>query len=103
MPTALFTFGLFAEALHWIIASFFIWVLFHYLFDFVATFRSDTLPERLVAKANTYIWLTDPLCLTQKDFKDCQGIVVTVLGIEVDTSSFTARPPRDKLEKAILA
>ncbi len=37
------------------------------------------------------------------DSKDCQGEVVTVFRIEVDTSSFTARLPRDKLEKAILA
>ncbi len=29
--------------------------------------------------------------------------MVTVFGIEVDTSSFTAQLPRDKLEKAILA
>ncbi len=36
------------------------------------------------------------------DSKDCQGTVVTVFGIEVDLSSFTARLPRDKLEKAIL-
>ncbi len=56
----------------------------------MAIFRSDTLPERLVAKVKAYIWLPDILGLTQNDSKDCQGIVVTVVGIEVDTPSFTA-------------
>ncbi len=96
-------FNLFAEALHWIIECFLRWLLCHYLDYFVAIFRSDTWPERLVAEANDYIWLTDLLGLPQNDSKDCQGTVVTVFGIEVDTSSFTTRLPRDKLEKAILA
>ena len=96
-------FNLFAEALHWIIASFLRWLLCHYLDDFVAIFRSDTSPERLVAEDNTYIWLTDLLGFPRNDSKDCQGIVVTVFGIEVDTCSFTAQLPRDKLEKTILA
>ncbi len=56
-----------------------------------------------MAEANAYIWLTDRLCLPRNDSKDCQGIMVTVFGIEVYTSSFTARLLRDKLEKAILA
>ena len=69
----------------------------------MAIFRSDTSPERSVAEANAYIWLTDLLGLLRNNSKDCQGTVVTVFGIEVDTPSFTARLPRDKLEKAILA
>ncbi len=103
MATALFIFNLFAEALYWIIASFLRWVLCHYLDNFVAIFRSDTSPKRLVAEANAYIWLTDLLGLPRNDSKDCQGTVVTVFGIGLDTPSFTARIPRDKLEKAILA
>ncbi len=55
LATALFIFSLFAKALHWIIAFFLRFVLFHYLDDFVAIFRSDTSPERLVAEANAYI------------------------------------------------
>ncbi len=78
-------------------------MLCHYLDDFVAIFRSYTSPERLVAEANAYIWLTDLLGHLRNDSKDCQGTVVTVFGIEVDTPSFTIRLPRDKLEKAILA
>ncbi len=103
LATALFIFNLFAEALHWIIASFLRWVLCHYLDSFVAIFRSDTSPERLVAEANAYIWFTDLLGLPRNDSKDCQSTMVTVFGIEVETSSFTARLPGNKLEKAILA
>ncbi len=55
LAIALFIFNLFAEAPHWIIASFLRWVLCHYLDNFVAIFRSDTSSERLVAEANTYI------------------------------------------------
>ncbi len=103
MATAPFIFNLFAEAIHWIIAYFLRWVLCHYLDDFVAIFRSYTLLEKWVAEANAYIWLTDLLSIPRNDSKDCQGIVVTVFGIEVDTPSFMTRSPRDKLEKAILA
>ncbi len=52
LATALFIFNLFVEALHWIIASYLRWVLFHYLDDFVAIFKADGLPERLEHKAN---------------------------------------------------
>ena len=103
LATAPFIFNLFAEALHWIIASFLRWLLCHYLDNFVAIFRSDTSPERLLAEANAYIWLTDLLGLPRNNSEDCQITVVTVFGIEVDTSSFTSRLPWDKLEKAILA
>ncbi len=103
LTTALFIFNLFAKVLHWIIASFLRWVLCHYLDNFLAIFRSDTSPERLVTEANAYIWLTDLLGLPQNDYKDYQGKVVTVFGMEVDTPSFTVQLPRDKLEKAILA
>ncbi len=55
-----------------------------------------------MAEANAYIWLTDLLGFPRNDSKDCQETVVTVFGIEVDTSSFMARLPQDKLEEAIL-
>ncbi len=103
LATAPFIFNLFAEALHWIIASFLRWVLCHFLDDFMTIFGSDTSTERLMAEANAYIWLTDLLGLLRNDFKDYQGTMVTVFRIKVDTSSFTARLPKDKLEKAILA
>ncbi len=103
LATASFIFNLFAEALYWIIALFLRWVLSHYLDNFVAILRSDTSPERLRAKDNAYIWLTDLLCIPRNNFNDCQGTVVTFFGIEVDTPSFMARFPRDKFEKAMLA
>ncbi len=61
------------------------------------------LAREIAAEANAYIWLTDVLGLPRNDSKDCQGTMATVFGIEVDTPSFTARLPRDKLKKAILA
>ncbi len=103
LATAPFIFNLFAETLHWIIASFLSFVLCHFLDDFVAIFRSNSSPEKYVAEINAYIWLTVLSGLPRNDFKDWRGTVVTVFGIEVDTSSFMARLPRDKLEKAILA
>ncbi len=69
----------------------------------MAIFRSDTSPKRLLAEANAYIWLTDLLGPPRNDYKDCQGTVVTVFGIEVHTSLFMARLPWEQLEKAILA
>ncbi len=103
LTTAPSIFNLFAEALQLIMTSFLRWVLCHYLDDFVAIFRSESSPERLLAEVNAYIRLTDLLGLPRNDSKDCQGTVVTVFGIEEDTPSFTARLLRDKLEKAILA
>ena len=103
LATSPFIFNLFAEALHWIITSFFRCVLCHHLNNFVAIFKSNTLLERLVAEANAYIWLTDLLGLLQNDSQDCQGTVIKAFGIDVDTPSFTARLPLEKLEKAILA
>ncbi len=56
-----------------------------------------------MAEANAYIWLTDFVGPPPNNSKHCQGKVVTVFGIEVDKSSFTALLPRNKFEKAILA
>ncbi len=78
-------------------------MLCHYLDDFVAIFKADALPERLERKTNAYIWPKDLLGLPQNDSQDCQGTKVIVFGIEIDTSSFTARLPGNKLENAIRA
>lgn len=67
----------------------------------MAIFRLGILPKKLVAEVNVYIWLTDILGLPRNDSKDCQGMVVIVFGIELDTSPFTLRLPREKLEKGI--
>lgn len=59
LATALFIFNLFAEALQWIIVSSLRWVLYHYFDNFMTIFKANTSPERLKAKVNTYIRLTD--------------------------------------------
>lgn len=104
LATAPFIFNLFAEALHWIIASFLRWVLCHYLDDFVAIFKAkDATSERLTTETEAYIQLTDLLDIPRNDSKDSQGTIVIVFGIEIDTSCFTARLPKEKLENAIRA
>ena len=104
LSTAPFIFNLFAEALHWIIASFLQWVLCHYLDDFVAIFQAKkATPEKMSAENKAYIQLTNLLGVSRNDSKDAQGTAVIVFGIEIDTSCFTARLPKDKLEKATKA
>lgn len=104
LATAPFIFNLFAEALHWLIVSFLRWVVCHYLDDFVAIFKVRiATPERMKTKAKAYIWLTDLLGIPQNDSKDREGTEVVVFGIEVNTSTFTARLPQEKLQKAIRA
>ena len=54
-------------------------------------------------EARAYVWVTDLLGIPRNDSKDREGTQITVFGIEVNTSSFTARLPPEKLEKAIKA
>ena len=91
------------EALHLIIASYLIWVLYHYFDKFVAIFKVDALPKKLERKSNAYSGLTDLLGVSRNASLDCQGREVMVFGIEIDISSFTAQLPVNKLEKAIRA
>lgn len=55
------------------------------------------------AKNKAYIQLTDLLCIPWNNSKDIQRIAVIVFDIEIDTSCFTPRLFKDKLEKAIKA
>lgn len=50
-----------------------------------------------------YNWVTDLLEIPRNNSKDTEGTQVIVFGIEVDTRSYTARLPTEKLEKAIRA
>ncbi len=50
-----------------------------------------------------YIQFTDLLGVPRNDSKDVQGTAVVVFGIEVDTSCFTARLPKKKLDKVTRA
>ncbi len=62
LATASFIFNLFAEALHWIIVSFLLWVICHYLDDLIAVFKAkEASTEKMKAEAKAYIWLTDLL------------------------------------------
>ena len=69
----------------------------------MAIFKVDASLERLERETDAYIWLADLLGLPRNGSKDCQGTEVIVLGIKIDTSSFTSRLPADKLKKAIRA
>ena len=101
LATAPFIFNLFAEALHWIIASFLQWVLCHYLDDFVDIFiAGEATQEKMMAEKKAYVQLTDLLGVPRNDSKDAQGTAVIVFGIEIDTSCFIARLSKEKLEKA---
>ena len=43
----------------------------------------------------------DLLNISKQDFKSCEETKVLVFDIEIDTTTFTARLPQNKLEKAI--
>ncbi len=101
LATTLFIFNLFTEALHWIIVSFLRCVICHYLHDFIAIFKAkEASMKRIKAEAKAYIWLIDLLSMARNESKDRESIAIDVFGIEVDTSKFTARLPKEKLEKA---
>lgn len=48
-----------------------------------------------------YNWVTDLLGISRNDLKNAEGTQIIVFGIEIDTKSFTARLPDNKLEKAV--
>lgn len=57
----------------------------------------------MAAEKEAYIQQKDLLGVPRNDSKDAQGTAVVVFGIEVNTSCFIARLPKDKLEKATRA
>ncbi len=104
LSTAPFIFNLFGEGLHWILVSYLRWILVHYLDDFIAIFTAtQATSNRMRKEARAYVWVTDLLGISRNDSKDRERTQITVFGIEVDKSSFTARLPPEKLEKAIKA
>lgn len=64
-------------------------------------FNAKTSTSQLHAKEQAYIQVTDLLGIPRNEKKNCSGTVVSVFGIKVDISTFTARLPQDKLERAI--
>jgi hypothetical protein len=102
LRTAPFIFNLFAEALHWMLHSYLGWQeLVHYLDDFIYIKpATQCSPEALQADDQAYIALTDLLGCPRNNVKDARGTQVEVLGIIIDTSTFEARLPPEKLKKA---
>ncbi len=64
-------------------------------------FNAKIIATQLFAEERAYIQATNLLDIPRNEKKDCCGTEVSVFGIEVDTSTFTARLPQDKLERAI--
>ena len=101
LRTAPFIFNLFAEALQWILQAFFAWDLMaHYLDDFIRILPTNLL-DHLEQIDHEYRSLTDVLGIPRNKSKDCQGTVIEVLGIELDSNLFEARLPPEKLHRAI--
>ncbi len=96
-----FIFNLFGEGLHWILVLFPRWALCHYLDYFIAIFKRDSSEVQLQRKERAYIQVTDLLGMPRNDSKNCRGTEVSIFGIKVDTTTFTARLPQDKLERVI--
>ena len=104
LSTAPFIFNLFGEGLHWVLLAFLRWILVHYLDDFIAIFTAaQARAQRIRQESRAYTWVTDLLGIPRNDSKDREGTKLTVFGIGVDTTNFTARLPNEKLEKAIRA
>ncbi len=104
LSTAPLIFNLFGEGLHWILVSYLRLILVHYLDDFIAIFTTmQATSNRMRREARAYVWVTDLLGIPRNNSKDRKGTQITVFDIEVDTSSFTAKLPPEKLEKAIKA
>lgn len=73
----------------------------HYLDDFIAIFSAKTTKNQIYDEELAYIWITDLLGIPRKDSKNCEGTELPIFGIEIDSATFTARLPQDKLERAI--
>jgi hypothetical protein len=105
LRTAPFIFNLFAEGFHWMLQSYLGWELLeHYLDDFIHIVpASMASPTALADKAFDYIMLTNFLGVPRNDKKDRTGLVVEVLGYEINTIHMTVYLPQVKLDRAINA
>lgn len=103
LTTAPFIFNLFAEGLNWLLTAYLpLASIVHYLDDFISILPSSVgdVSKALAAFNTVYIPLTDALGIPRNDSKDAAGTVVSVLGVEIDTTLLQARMPRDKLARA---
>jgi hypothetical protein len=98
LRTAPFLFNLFAEGLHWILASKLPCPIEHYLDDFIFVARS-THEAGLIGQV--YTGVTDDLGVPRNDKKDVEGTEVAVLGYTVDTGLMVIRLSEEKQARAI--
>jgi hypothetical protein len=93
LRTAPFLFNLFAEALHWILATKTSSGLVHYLDDFVFVLLPSTDPSIVAA---IYSAVTDDLGIPRNESKNACGCKVDVLGYTIDTQLFYISLPTRK-------
>jgi hypothetical protein len=100
LRTAPFLFNMFAEAFHWILlaSSTPAWRLqiVHYLDDFVSILPAQTDPSPVSCQ---YTEIASFLGLQDNAKKAATGTLVECLGIEIDTTTMTARLPASKIVK----
>ena len=104
LTTAPFIFNLFAEGLNWLLTAYLpVASIVHYLDDFISIFPSSVggVSKALTAFNTVYVPLTDTLGIPRNDLKDAAGTVVSVLGVEIDTTLLQARMPCDKASSRI--
>lgn len=100
--TATFIFNLFAEAFHWILQSYLQWSVGHYQDDFIAMLpASEATPAKLLEYSRKYNQVTDVLGIPRQESKDQEGTIIPVFGIEINSNTFIASLPPDKIAEAI--
>ena len=73
----------------------------HYLDDFIFIIPAISATAKKLDKHNKgYKLLTDCLGIPHQNTKDCMGTIISVFGIEIDTTFFVARIPPEKQQKA---
>ena len=98
LRTAPVLFNLFAEGFHWILLKAGFRCLHHYLDDFIAVIPHGISP---LPFQHTFLRLATELGIPIKTDKCASGQVVTVLGVEFDTTSLEARLPLEKVQKVM--
>ena len=101
LRTAPFLFNLFAEAFHWILQTFLLWVVFHYLDDFMTILPPSASTALITATKDDYRVISTELGIPPNDSKDQEGTTVDLLGIEVNTNTMMARLSDVKKARAI--
>jgi hypothetical protein len=102
LATAPLIFNLFGEGFHWILESWLLWTVLHYLDDFIRIIpATQATPEFLAQSETDYHTLTSLLGIPENTTKDASGTIVTTLGITLNTNNFQASLSPEKIAKAI--